>query len=44
LSHAPLCAELLAAQWAGEPLPIEASLAQALQARRRGLGAKTSPV
>lgn len=35
LSHAPLCAELLAAQWAGEPLPIEASLAQALVARRQ---------
>ncbi|MDP3654827.1 MAG: FAD-dependent oxidoreductase [Rhodoferax sp.] len=35
LSFAPLCAELLAAQWAGEPLPIEASLAQALHARRR---------
>ena len=35
LSYAPLCAELLAAQWAGEPLPIEAALAQSLNARRQ---------
>ena len=35
LSHAPLCAELLAAQWAGEPWPIEASLAESLRAQRR---------
>lgn len=35
LAHAPLCAELLAAQWAGEPLPIEAALAQSLNARRQ---------
>lgn len=35
LGHAPLCAELLAAQWAGEPLPIEASLVQVLNARRK---------
>jgi tRNA 5-methylaminomethyl-2-thiouridine biosynthesis bifunctional protein len=34
LSYAPLCAELLAAQWAGEPLPIEAALAQSMNARR----------
>lgn len=44
LSHAPLCAELLAAQWAGEPLPMEASLAQALHARRRRLDAKAKPL
>lgn len=37
LGYAPLCAELLAAQWAGEPLPIETSLAQVLNARRKGL-------
>lgn len=37
LSLAPLCAELLAAQWAGEPLPLEAALAQVLLARRKGL-------
>ncbi len=36
LSLTVLCAELLAAQWAGEPLPVEASLAQALNARRKG--------
>jgi tRNA 5-methylaminomethyl-2-thiouridine biosynthesis bifunctional protein len=35
LSYAPLCAELLAAQWAGEPLPIEVALAQSLNARRQ---------
>jgi len=35
LAFATLCAELLAAQWAGEPLPIEAVLAQSLNARRR---------
>lgn len=35
LSLVALCAELLAAQWAGEPLPVQASLAQALQARRK---------
>jgi tRNA 5-methylaminomethyl-2-thiouridine biosynthesis bifunctional protein len=35
LSHAPLCAELLAAQWAGEPWPIEAGLAESLQAQRK---------
>ena len=34
LSYCVLCAELLAARWAGEPLPIEASLAGALEARR----------
>ena len=44
LSHAALCAELLAAQWAGESLPMEASLAQALHARRRRLEAKAQPV
>ena len=35
LSYAALCAELLAAQWAGEPLPVEAALAQAVGARRK---------
>jgi len=34
LTFSALCAELLAAQWHGEPLPIEASLATALDARR----------
>ncbi|MBT2327090.1 FAD-dependent 5-carboxymethylaminomethyl-2-thiouridine(34) oxidoreductase MnmC, partial [Variovorax paradoxus] len=34
LSFAVLCAELLAAHWHGEPLPLPASLAQALDARR----------
>jgi len=29
-----LCAELLAARWSGEPLPIEAGLARTLGARR----------
>lgn len=34
LSLSVLCAELLAAQWGGEPWPVEASLAQALNALR----------
>ena len=34
LSLAALCAELLAARWSGEPLPIEHRLAQALEAGR----------
>ncbi len=34
LTFSALCAELLAAQWHGEPLPIEASLATALGAQR----------
>lgn len=34
LTFSALCAELLAAQWHGEPLPVEASLAAALDARR----------
>jgi tRNA 5-methylaminomethyl-2-thiouridine biosynthesis bifunctional protein len=35
LSYSILCAELLAARWGAEPLPLEASLASALEARRR---------
>lgn len=35
LSYSTLCAELLAARWGAEPLPVEASLAIALEARRR---------
>lgn len=38
LSFATLCAELLAAQWGAEPLPLEARLARLLVARR-GRGA-----
>jgi tRNA 5-methylaminomethyl-2-thiouridine biosynthesis bifunctional protein len=34
LSFAGLCAELLAAQWHGEPLPLSASQARALDAQR----------
>ncbi|MDM0020166.1 FAD-dependent 5-carboxymethylaminomethyl-2-thiouridine(34) oxidoreductase MnmC [Variovorax saccharolyticus] len=34
LSFATLCAELLAAQWHAEPLPLPIKLAQALDARR----------
>jgi tRNA 5-methylaminomethyl-2-thiouridine biosynthesis bifunctional protein len=34
LSFSVLCAELLAAQWSGEPLPIEFNLAQSFNARR----------
>jgi tRNA 5-methylaminomethyl-2-thiouridine biosynthesis bifunctional protein len=34
LSLASLCAEVLAAQWGGEPLPIEARLARSLRALR----------
>jgi tRNA 5-methylaminomethyl-2-thiouridine biosynthesis bifunctional protein len=41
LAHAPLCAELLAAQWAGEPLPIEVSLARAVHAKRHRVEAFT---
>lgn len=36
LSFSVLCAELLAAQWGGEPLPIEAGLARSLDALRGG--------
>lgn len=35
LSLVALCAELLAAQWAGEPWPLDASLAQALLPPRK---------
>ncbi len=35
LSFSVLCAELLAARWAAEPLPIEARLARSLEALRR---------
>ncbi len=35
LTFAPLCAELLAAQLAGEPLPVEARLARSLSPLRR---------
>lgn len=34
LSFAALCAELLAAHWHGEPLPLPASMARALDTRR----------
>ncbi len=34
LTFSVLCAELLAAQWGGEPLPVEASLAAALDSLR----------
>lgn len=39
LSLSMLCAELLASQWAGEPLPIETRLAQCLNATRAKLRA-----
>lgn len=35
LSFSVLCAELLAARWSGEPLPVDAGLARSLEARRR---------
>jgi tRNA 5-methylaminomethyl-2-thiouridine biosynthesis bifunctional protein len=35
LSFSVLCAELLAAQWGAEPLPVEAGLAQSLTALRQ---------
>lgn len=38
LSFSVLCAELLAARWGAEPLPVEAALAQSLTALR-GIGA-----
>ncbi len=34
MSFSVLCAELLAARWGGEPLPIEANLAKSLEALR----------
>lgn len=34
LSFSVLCAELLAARWSGEPLPVDAGLARTLDARR----------
>jgi len=34
LSFAALCAELLAAHWHGEPLPLPATMARALDTRR----------
>lgn len=34
LTFSALCAELLAAQWGGEPLPVEAGLAAALDVQR----------
>ena len=40
LSLALLCAELLAAQWHGEPLPVENKLAQALLPDRKSLTAR----
>ena len=39
LSFAVLCAELLAARWAGEPWPLPASLARAFEPRRGQAGA-----
>jgi len=36
LVTAPLCAELLAARWHAEPLPLDAKLARALAAERLG--------
>ena len=41
LSYSVLCAELLAARWGAEPLPLEASLADALEARRRPVNVRT---
>lgn len=43
LSYSVLCAELLAARWCAEPLPLEASLASALEARRRAASAAAEP-
>jgi tRNA 5-methylaminomethyl-2-thiouridine biosynthesis bifunctional protein len=40
LTLAVLCGELLAAQWHGEPLPLELKLAQALSSGRKGLARK----
>ena len=34
LSFSVLCAELLAARWGAEPLPLDAGLARSLNARR----------
>jgi tRNA 5-methylaminomethyl-2-thiouridine biosynthesis bifunctional protein len=34
LTFSALCAELLAAHWHGEPLPLPATLARALDTRR----------
>lgn len=42
LSLVALCAELLAAQWSGEPWPLDASLAQALLPSRKKTSGKPS--
>ena len=44
LSYSTLCAELLAARWGAEPLPLEATLAGALEARRRATPARADPL
>jgi tRNA 5-methylaminomethyl-2-thiouridine biosynthesis bifunctional protein len=44
LSYSMLCAELLAARWGAEPLSVEASLAGALEARRRPAPARADPL
>jgi tRNA 5-methylaminomethyl-2-thiouridine biosynthesis bifunctional protein len=44
LSYSILCAELLAARWGAEPLSVEASLAGALEARRRPAPARADPL
>ena len=44
LSFAVLCAELLAARWHGEPLPLPATLAQALDKARAARAFRTTAV
>lgn len=44
LTFSALCAELLAAHWGGEPLPVEASLAAALCTRRHADASRPSYV
>ena len=44
LSFAVLCAELLAARWHGEPLPLPATLAQALDTARTARAPRTAAV
>lgn len=41
LSLVAVCAELLAAQWSGEPWPVDASLAQALLPQRKRAAGRT---
>ena len=44
LSFSVLCAELLAARWGAEPLPLDAGLAQALHPQRGRVGTRPGQI